>query len=270
MKRISTAGIVVVVMFALSAVAASSASAALPCYKIDAGGNGLYETRANCETVVNDKPTKEGWSHAEPVVRLGTGLWCAKLEAGQAEGNFSSQANCEAGTTGTGQWVRIWLHGFGSSTTGKLTSKALATQVFKTSAGNVECTALHLTSGTVETTKAMHQIVTVQYTGCTAFGSSATVSPAKYLFSADNRVNLLATITIKATACLATVPSAKNQNLETIKYSNTNKEIIIEPNVGGITSSGEGTACNYAEESKGTYTGNSLVALESGGTLEWE
>jgi hypothetical protein len=160
-------------------------------------------------------------------------------------------------------------HDFKASAAGKLTSKALATQKFKTAAGLVECTALHLTSGTAALLSET-QTATVQYTGCKAFGLAATVSPAQYEFNANGSVKLLATITITATECTVTVPSAKNTKLSTIKYTNSNKQIVLEPSVNNITSSGAGAGCKYAEESLGTYTGNSVVGLESGGTLTWQ
>jgi hypothetical protein len=139
--------------------------------------------------------------------------------------------------------------------TGTLLGKALATQKFVTHAGTVECTALTLT-GTVPSLKTLKQKVTVSYTGCKAFGLAATVSPAEYEFNADGTVAVLKAITIKATACLVTVPSG--QTVGVIKYLNKPVgHVEIEPEVTGITSSGVGAACEYAVESNGTYTGNS-------------
>ena len=152
---------------------------------------------------------------------------------------------------------------------GSLTSKVLQTQKFHTAAGNVECTALHLTGGTVTALLVLVQHVTVAYTGCKAFGLAATISPALYLLSADETVALLSPITITATECTVTVPTTKNNKLSTIAYKNSGKQIVLEPSVKNITSVGVGKACTYAEESIGTYTGTSIVGLVSGGTLSW-
>jgi hypothetical protein len=161
-------------------------------------------------------------------------------------------------------------HEFEASAPGNLTSKVLQTQTFHTAAGNVECSALHLTGGSVTQLKTGKQEATVQYTGCKAFGLAATISPALYLFDAEGSVKVLKTITITAVGCTVTVPSAKNTSLTTIVYKNASGgQITLEPSVKNITSSGTGSACTYAEESLGTYTGTSDVGLV-GGTLTWK
>jgi len=157
-------------------------------------------------------------------------------------------------------------HDFSASAVAALKGTAKQTQVFTTAAGKVECSTLSVTSGTTALL-ALTQSATVQYSGCKAFGLAATVSPAQYVFSADNGlVRIASSITIKATACLVTVPG--NQDLTTVAYKNSGAEIVLEPNVTGITSEGSGAACTYAKESKGTYTGNSSVSI-AGGTLKW-
>jgi hypothetical protein len=158
---------------------------------------------------------------------------------------------------------------FHSTTMGKLTAKALQTQKFHTAAGNVECSGLHLTGGEVGALLSLYQEVTVVYSGCKAFGLAATVHPVLYLFDASNLATVLSTVLILAAECTVTVPSAKNANLSTVVYKNSGKEVVLEPSVKNITSVGVGKACTYAEESVGTYTGNSSVGVENGGTLSW-
>jgi hypothetical protein len=153
-----------------------------------------------------------------------------------------------------------------NATTAKILGKALATQKFLTKAGTIECTGLTAT-GEVKAKHALDQISIVTYSGCKAFGLTATVSPAEYDFSADNMVTILKTITVKAVGCLVTVPGG--QLLSSVTYNNKPAgEIEIVPNVTGITSSGAGAACEYASESNGTYTGASLVATDPG-QIEW-
>ena len=155
---------------------------------------------------------------------------------------------------------------FLSTVTGSIKAVATQTQVFTTAAGKVECTALSATNGSAALS-ALTQLVVIQYSNCKAFGLAATVSPAHYLFSADNGlVTIDNQITIKATACQVTVPP---QMVYTVKILDTPLWIIFEPNVTGITSEGSGTACTYAKESKGTYTGSSLVSV-AGGSISWD
>ena len=165
--------------------------------------------------------------------------------------------------------VPAGAHEFLASTTGKTTIKILATSIFTTAAGKAECTGATLLEGEVKSLKATTLTSTVQFTGCKAFGLAATVSPAKFKTTAEGNVSLLKTATVKAPACLVTIPSVKNQNLGTIKYKNTNKGIEKVASGTAITSEGTGTACSYAQESKGTFQGDALVNL-IGGTLDWK
>ena len=158
-------------------------------------------------------------------------------------------------------------HTFNANVMASLKGSADATQVFKTTAGNVECTKVAVSSGsTVLTIKTVKAIV--NYTGCTAFGLSATVSPADYVFDADGTASVMKEITIKAIGCEVKVPISGNANLHTVKFKNNGTGVLLEPTVVGITSSGTGAACTYASESKGTYVGNSHVSA-AGGTVAW-
>ena len=158
---------------------------------------------------------------------------------------------------------------FHATEMGSLKATARATQVFKTSAGSVECSTIRLTAGEALLNSAI-QTAEVQYENCKAFGLTATITPAIYAFSSLGSVKLLNTLTIEAPACKVTVFSTKNQSLSTIKYKNSSKEVWFEPSITGITSSGTGAGCTYAEENKGTYTGNSSIGMGSGlGTVEW-
>jgi hypothetical protein len=157
---------------------------------------------------------------------------------------------------------------FKFTTSGKLVAKALSTQVLTTSAGKVECTGLSAAEGTSGSVSATELTITVQYTGCTAFGLAATVSPAQYTLTSSGFVSLQSTVTIKATGCSVTVPSAKNKSLKLARYDNIPQQILVLPTVRGITSSGTGAACTYAEESEGLLEGRADIGIQ-GGTLEW-
>ena len=153
---------------------------------------------------------------------------------------------------------------FSASTVAALKGKALQTQVFKTKAGSVECSTLAITSGT-SSLSSLTLSDTVQYSGCKAFGLTATVSPADYELNADGSVDLVAEVAIKAIGCVVMIPP---QTLGGLAYKDSGSEVVIEPKVTGITSEGLGAACAYLKESKGTYTGNSSLSI-AGGSIGW-
>ncbi len=161
-------------------------------------------------------------------------------------------------------------HEFVASTTGKTTIKVLRSTVFTSAAGTSECAGASLLAGEVTTTKSATITSTIKFENCKAFGLLATVSPVNVRSTAEGGVSLLKTVTVKVTACQVTFPSAKNQNLFTIKYKNTNKQIEKVAELKHVDSSGTGAACTYAEESNGTLSGDALVGLIGGGTLEWK
>ncbi len=159
---------------------------------------------------------------------------------------------------------------FSASSTGKLTAKALSTQVLKTIAGNVECTGLTATEGSMVSLKTTELTITVQYEKCKALGLAATVSPAKYLLTSGGFASLLKTVTVKAFECTITVPSTKNRSLKTVRYDNVSKQILVLAAITGITSTGSGIElCSYPEESQGSLEGRTDIGLANGGTMEW-
>ena len=130
-------------------------------------------------------------------------------------------------------------------------------QVFSTAAGTIECK--HFGGhGLAEALETLQSLTAVSVTGCTAFGLAAKITTGKFLFNAHGLISLENTITITTTGCTVTIPSSKNQNLEKVLYLNIGNDILIHSDVNGITSSGTGAACTYAEESKGTYRGLGL------------
>ncbi len=166
----------------------------------------------------------------------------------------------------------VSAHDFKSTEAGSLLAESVSNQEFTTSAGTVTCTKLSVlnTSAVILTET---QEATVDYSGCTAFFFfEAKIAPVLYDFNANETATLLKDVTIEVPAdnCKILVPA--QAGLKTVKYDNVtrngHKGIELLPNVGGIKSSGSG-GCSYAEEAKGTYTGNSFVWLEKGGTLTW-
>ncbi len=164
-------------------------------------------------------------------------------------------------------------HHFVSNTKGTLLAESLSSQEFTTAAGTIACSKISLLNTSVTALLTESQEATVDYSGCKAFSIfEATVEPSVlYDFNANETATLLNKVTILVPADNCTVLVLAPQILSTVKYDNTerngHKGIELLPKVSGITSVGEG-GCKYAEESKGTYVGNSFVWLD-GGNLSW-
>jgi hypothetical protein len=173
---------------------------------------------------------------------------------GVAAGSASAASEFIAGTTGA-----------------SLVAKALETQVLTTKAGEVKCPALKASAGKTSGPKASTLTITIHYEECTVIGFPATVSSAEYELNAEigpvtpKNVKILKAITISSSACTITVPA---QTVGEVHYKNgTGIEVLPNPNITGITSSGKGLVCSYASESNGTLVGKSLISAAGG--LEW-
>jgi hypothetical protein len=156
-----------------------------------------------------------------------------------------------------------------------ITSKALANQVFTTSAGKVVCKKLKTKAETGEVVfDNSEQAITIEYEECTAFTFPATISPARYVFhagtsltpsSSNGTADIKEPITIKATGCTVTVPA--QNGLGSIEFKTVGSKIELVPSVTGIKSSGTGFACKYAEEANGKYEGASSAEGPAGSNL---
>ncbi len=108
----------------------------------------------------------------------------------------------------------------------------------------------------------------VEYSGdCEGFGTDF-VEPivAEMNSMQTEKSSILTAITIEstkgATVCKVTVPT---QEVGTVEYKiSLVGALELVPKVTDIESEGSGSACDYAKEAKGTYTGTSEVMLEGG------
>ncbi len=157
-------------------------------------------------------------------------------------------------------------HEFYASKTGTTKSKQTNAQVFKANGGTLECSEVSGTGTISEGHSIMHKEV-FTYSGCTAFGSSATISPAHFEFNANGPVKLEKEITVVATGaeCEIVIPA---QTVEAATYENESGKVKASANAFKIHSKGTGGSCK-GESTEGTYTGRVLGELE-GGTLEWK
>jgi len=159
-------------------------------------------------------------------------------------------------------------HEFVASKTGKTKSKQTDAQVFKTGAGTLECTEASGTGEIKEGHSITHKEV-FTYSGCSAFGSKVTVTPAHFEFNANGPVKLENEVTITPTndECELVI---EPQTLEHANYKNeTGGKVGATASAVKIHSKGTGGGCGSSENTEGSYKGAVLGELE-GGTLEWQ
>jgi hypothetical protein len=163
-------------------------------------------------------------------------------------------------------------HNFKSSVAGNFKAVSNQSQLFLIvpSGDMVTCTKDAIVKGTDSSGLQLSILVEYEYTGCTVeiFGLqfAATVSLARWAFSADNELVKLENL------ILINVPIAKcnihilPQHLKAVLYKNNGKKIVVEPHASKIASQGSGGECGGA--STVTYTGNTEVEVV-GGEISW-
>jgi hypothetical protein len=157
---------------------------------------------------------------------------------------------------------------FTASAAGTLSGTQTSNQVFTTNGGTVTCTKAS-TTGNVATT-ALEQEVTVNYSGCTAFGfASVTISPATYNLHANGTVDILNTITISVPLGGCTVTVGPQKGKGTVTYTNGTSDITESSNVTGIVYTTTGGICGSGG-SNGVYKGSNTVTRVGGGFLKWD
>jgi hypothetical protein len=155
---------------------------------------------------------------------------------------------------------------FTASKTGSLTATNTTSHVFTTGTGTVSCKKAH-TTGTIISTAATQQHVTVKYSECTAYGFPATVSDGTYELYASGAVDIENTITVSVPflGCKLTVSPQKG--LQKAEYTHKAEglpvgKILMHSKVTGIVSTGEGSCTGG---NNGAYHGTSLVEHATAG-----
>ena len=158
---------------------------------------------------------------------------------------------------------------FKYSATGNLVGIQTSSQVFETSKGKTVTCTTATTKGTIEDLEATAFVLTVEYSGCSAFGFvSATVSKAEYEIHADGEVDVLNKIKISVPLGKCEVEVEPQDGLGTLSYENKSGKIEEKTAVTGIESTSTGSLCGTSG-SEGKYTGDNLIEREGGGTLEF-
>jgi hypothetical protein len=164
--------------------------------------------------------------------------------------------------------VSAQTHEFIASKTGKIKGKSTGTQVFKTGAGEVECTSASTAGEITELSSTTNKEV-VSYTGCSGFGETVTISSVHFEFNASGsaKIEKSVTVTPEGAGCEVIIPS---QTVETMGYTNNSGgKVTAAASVSKIKSKGSGGVCGGEEETTGTYSGSIQAELE-GGTVEWK
>lgn len=159
-------------------------------------------------------------------------------------------------------------HEFIASKTGKTKSKQTNAQVFKTSAGTIECTEV-TGSGEIKEGKSTTHKEVFTFSGCTGFGGGITITPADFEFNANGPMKLENEVVI-APSNDECEDVLEPQTVEHANYKNeSGGKVAATASVVKIHSRGTGGACGSSENTEGSYKGSVVGELE-GGTLEWQ
>jgi len=162
-------------------------------------------------------------------------------------------------------------HVFEAEKAGSVTRAANALQIFTAEEGGpkVECETDAVTNASFTQTKQLHLLADISYSGCNIPGlGAATVSTAKYLFSADGGlVRLENTVLISAPfECMYTIHP---QHFPTgITFQNKGNNIVVIPSVKGIVSLGTGGLGLCKNSTNGLYSGSTEVT-SAGQVIKW-
>lgn len=152
---------------------------------------------------------------------------------------------------------------FLSSAKEKLLYTNVSEQAFVTEAGTAECSNEAVTAGESAGAETTEEDVTVQYSGCTAFGFlEATISPAEYGLSTEGEVFIKKLISIKTIGCEVSVPA---QSVNKMDYATKGNNLLFEPLISGIEYTVSGSVCaKTGAFANGTYKGHSEMMIAHG------
>lgn len=157
-------------------------------------------------------------------------------------------------------------HEFVASKLGKTKSKSTTGQIFKTSAGTIECKEVTGT-GEITALKSEKHKEVLTFINCTGFGGGIKISNADFEYNANGPVKLENKVTIvpEGMSCHVVI---EPQTDESLNYTNESGKLKSESIILNIHSKGTGGACG-GENTEGEFIGTIAAELE-GGTLEWK
>ncbi len=157
-------------------------------------------------------------------------------------------------------------HEFVASKLGTTKSKSTNAQVFKTSAGTIECAEVTGT-GTITSLKSEKHKEVLTYVNCTGFGGGIKISNADFEYNANGPAKLenKVTVTPEGLSCHVVI---EPQTVESLSYEDDSGKLKSESTIMNVHSKGTGSSCG-GENTEGEFTGTIVAELE-GGTLEWK
>lgn len=154
---------------------------------------------------------------------------------------------------------------FTASATGELSGRGTLSHTFTTNAGQIKCWPTAI-KGAITSTASSEQHVTVNYSGCTAFGfANVHISPATYNLTANGTYHIKNTITMNTTlGCHVTIHP---QTRGSVVYGNLpGGYLSANFYVTGLSYTATGGLCG-ASGSNGTYDGWTESRRAFGGSL---
>jgi len=152
------------------------------------------------------------------------------------------------------------------------------TQKFKLGNGSSMTCEKAAASASVASTTLNSLTLLVNFTGCEAFGDSATVSTLGVLFDASGAVGVVSLktfVSVPVAKCSIMIDPASNGSLGTVKYSNEGNHIVGSAGpVSGLTYTVSGPTSSLCGTNKETahasYEGEATTELEGGYTIKYE
>jgi len=267
MTRITTLGLLTLIMVSASGTCAQTATAT-DCFETIFAGDGGYTTSA-CMAVGNGNFVKANdtldWK------RIGPSAYCTRVSAGNK--SFYATLDCapRLGASTDGYAYVNAQAGFVLGTIRPLYVRASSSlETFTTNAGSLECETLageaHPT-----TTKATVLAFSANYGGCKAFGAKVIFSEANESFFSEGALGIVSkNILVKDTegkCSINILAGGSNKELMEMNYSNTSKGMIrVAINIKGINYESSGGPCGTKTtlEKNGTYKGEAEIEDKSG------
>lgn len=159
---------------------------------------------------------------------------------------------------------------FTASATGTLTGKAKTVQTFTSNGGQVKCSNAAI-SGNILSVASEELTVSVNYSGCTAFGFAAVhITPTEYTYTASGQVHIKKTTTISVTGagCHMTITPQTPKVVHYVKIEPFPR-LFVTAATKIVTYHSTGGLCGTSGEN-GTFTGEIELERVGGGSLTWD
>ncbi|HKO37482.1 MAG TPA: hypothetical protein VJU14_03850 [Solirubrobacterales bacterium] len=157
---------------------------------------------------------------------------------------------------------------FTASSTGELSGRGSLSHTFKFTGGNVSCLTTKI-NGTIAKTASTEQHVTVNYSGCTAFGfASVHITPATYNLTASGTYHITNTITMTVTGAGCSITIGPQSRGSVVYSSLPGGYLQANFYVSGLSYTSTGGLCGSS--GLGFYDGWTESHRVGGGSLSYD